>query len=809
MKTTCDVGRNAFRINGEEIFLYSGEVHYFRIPRRYWAKHLGALKEAGANAVSTYVPWSWHEFREGTIDLTGKTHPERDVVGFVELARRHDLHVTLKPGPYVNAEITDQGMPEWMWQNYPDVRSLDEQGNPWGRAFVTVVSPTLRRKARKWLRTFARRVVVPHQAHKQGAVLLLQLCNEVGMFEWLGGRGSYAQCNIDAWQAYLERRYPRVHSLGKLLGRDLATHKDVAPPSGTCASREDFILYTLWHDYYRWYYEDYVGFLEDALRGAGVKVPFFTNVGGWVFGRAHEFPLNGSFHRETARTHREVLYGLDHIPEFVTPSNLHDGIIANQVARELQGGKGPLYSAEMQCGSREHGVQPYPAELGLFYRLCMIHGLTGMNFYMFSQGRNPKGRGTDGPTFYWYNALNFKGERQPTYPVIKRLGHWLKNNGDALVQTRRPASLGVASYPHLFETEFLVPILQKQTNLDAGKVGLLLDPVNFRNSALFDGVIRILAKKSVPFDFTDISARTVKQLGRYKTLVLVTNEIMDEQTQRKLVSYVRDGGRLVVFPMLPEFDRSFAPCTVLRDALKIRVCGQSKSNRVYMGALRDIPTAGLPRIVSSTGCKVLAKDVNGKVVGIEKKLGKGIVRHFGFHLNYTIEEHPALWGAMIGFDRADRNARTDSDLLHVEARFAGKEGVLFVGNFHRMPVEARVWVKDPRSEGEIDIGRIQLDSLGGLLLPVQVGIGKHATLVYTQAELFERRATGSGIELTVCGQPGRPGIAVFRFRRAVASATVDGQSVDFRERDGLTTIAYHQWGEPQTLSIRFARRAIS
>ncbi len=126
--TSCTVGENALLLNGKKTFLYSGEVHYFRIPTRYWEKHLKALADAGCNAVSSYVPWSWHEFEEGRFDLTGETHSERNVAGFADLAAKYNLFVTLKPGPYVMAETTDQGIPRWLTEKYPDTLALDENG---------------------------------------------------------------------------------------------------------------------------------------------------------------------------------------------------------------------------------------------------------------------------------------------------------------------------------------------------------------------------------------------------------------------------------------------------------------------------------------------------------------------------------------------------------------------------------------------------------------------------------------------------------------------------------------------------------
>ena len=800
-KPTCRISSRSFSLNGKDTFLYSGEVHYFRIPKRYWAKHLQALVDANGNAVSTYVPWSWHEFEEGRFDLNGRTHPERDILGFVELARRLGLFVTVKPGPYVMAETTDQGIPAWLVEKYPDTLALDETGKPWGPGFISFANETFRKKAAKWLEFFSRKVIVPRQSLRRGAVILAQLCNEIGMFQWLGARGDYSPSNLAAWRSFLKQEFPDLRELAQRLDRELEDYSDVAPPHENCETRRGFVLYRLWHDFHRRLYANYARFVSDALRRAGVAVPLFTNIGGWVFGRAHEFPLNGTFHRETAKTEPDLLYGLDHIPEFVSPLNAHDGIVANQTAAELQRRRGPLYSAELQCGSREHGVQPYPNELGLFYRHCVIHGLTAMNFYMFSQGRNPKGRGSDGPMFYWYNAVDYKARRQPSYSTIRELGEWLKCNGDFLVHAERPASLAVGFYPPLYETEFLAPILSKGAKLNAAKLGLSMDPVDFRNRAYFDGVLRMLTQKSISFDLADLTVRSVKELLNYRELVVLSNEIMDAETQAKLVEFVRKGGRLAIFPMLPIYDRDFLPRRIMEEALGCKTNGRVVSNRVYMGGLRDIPTPSNPWKIVARGGRVLARDANGEVIGVEKKVGQGVVRFFGFSLNYTIEEHPKLWDAMLELSQIERNAWADNDNFHVEARFRGGEGLLFVGNFHRMPMSASLGVRNPRGGEPIDFGTLRLEGLRGLFLPVQIDVASDLTLTSAQGELLERKATNQGATFALRGIENSRGAIVLRSRKPIRRITVDGQPIRFTTADGTTRAKYAQTGCKQVVDV--------
>jgi hypothetical protein len=40
-----------FTLNGKEIRIFSGSLHYFRVPREYWRDRLLKMRAAGLNAV--------------------------------------------------------------------------------------------------------------------------------------------------------------------------------------------------------------------------------------------------------------------------------------------------------------------------------------------------------------------------------------------------------------------------------------------------------------------------------------------------------------------------------------------------------------------------------------------------------------------------------------------------------------------------------------------------------------------------------------------------------------------------------------
>ncbi|MBI5722964.1 MAG: beta-galactosidase [Planctomycetes bacterium] len=97
-------------IDGNRLWLVSGEMHYFRIPSELWRDRLLKARRAGLNCISTYVAWNFHEPVEGHWEMTG----DKDVAKFVELAGELGLYVILRPGPYICAEWDFGGLPGWL-----------------------------------------------------------------------------------------------------------------------------------------------------------------------------------------------------------------------------------------------------------------------------------------------------------------------------------------------------------------------------------------------------------------------------------------------------------------------------------------------------------------------------------------------------------------------------------------------------------------------------------------------------------------------------------------------------------------------
>src|SRR5215204_5290661 len=108
-----EVGQNGLLIDGGEVPVYSGAMHYWRLERDVWPKILDRVQALGFGMLETYIPWSVHETSPGVFDW-GEVDAPKDVEAFMRLCEERNMWLLVRPGPQVNAELTDFGYPEWV-----------------------------------------------------------------------------------------------------------------------------------------------------------------------------------------------------------------------------------------------------------------------------------------------------------------------------------------------------------------------------------------------------------------------------------------------------------------------------------------------------------------------------------------------------------------------------------------------------------------------------------------------------------------------------------------------------------------------
>ncbi|KAK1986708.1 family 35 glycosyl hydrolase [Colletotrichum cereale] len=153
---------HSYIVNGERLFVFSGEFHYWRIPvPELWRDLLEKVKAAGFNAFSIYNHWGYHNPTPGVLDFDTGAH---NFTSIMTVAKELGIYLIVRPGPYVNAETNAGGFPLWLTTGeYGSLRNDDPRYTEAWTPYWSEIS----------------KVIAPHLVTNGGNVLMFQIENEL------------------------------------------------------------------------------------------------------------------------------------------------------------------------------------------------------------------------------------------------------------------------------------------------------------------------------------------------------------------------------------------------------------------------------------------------------------------------------------------------------------------------------------------------------------------------------------------------------------------------------------------------------
>lgn len=668
--------------DGKPFFLISGEIHYFRLDPKLWEKHLRLLKKAGANTTSTYIPWDWHEYEENKFDFNGETNPARNLVRYIKLCKKVGLDLIVKPGPYILAEYKNQGLPGWLHNSCSkNAYALDEKKNIIAPDLLSYMSDEYLRYVYLWYDKIMP-VISQYQERNGGPITMMQVCNEVGVFQWLSGKIDYNESVIKLYNKFLIDKYKSIEVLNNIYLTDYSSFSNISAPVGTIENKQDYCAYFDFHLFYRHYFALYLDELIKKIRSFKIDLQLSHNIPGWIYGNAAELPMLITTYAEVMCTRNDLVFGLDHIPEFVSFRNAHSDLACNKILEAMQP-DAPVWAAEFQAGTREHNVKSDSNDLETFYYASLAHGVKSFNYYMFSQGINPQGKGFYGKTFYYQTPLDANAVKSLLFDAIKKVDNYITNEKENLLLSEAKADICVGFYKPYFYTELTTSQLLKEKKLDVKKLGLSLDPRFIREEILFNGLLRGLQTLNFNYDVKDLENYALDVLLKYKQLWVVTTEFMDAATQKFLASYVKMGGHLIVYPAIPTLDLYLNSCTILKDELKINFTKSICPNKIEAFGIEDVFTIfGEKQIYQSRDEEVVSKTEAGEACGIRKEIGDGMITLLGYAFGYTTDENLHLYEKIVLHDKIKRQAKVSDPDIQFVIRKGKKYSYMFLINYH-------------------------------------------------------------------------------------------------------------------------------
>ncbi|MBA3991902.1 MAG: glycosyl hydrolase [Cyanobacteria bacterium DS2.3.42] len=562
-------------VNDRPAVIFSGEVHYFRIKRDEWEDRLDKLQANGLNTVSTYIPWLWHELPDGSIDLTGRTHPERNLVAFLDLCAARRLNVIARPGPFVMAELKNEGIPYRVYKQYPHLRPVTWDGAPAQTATLDYLAPDFLNAVKGWY-SAVMPVLSKRLAPEGGSVIAVQLDNEIGMLSWVSNSPDLTDLVLEDMRDWARQRYGDK-AASRRAGADV-TDKAAwaqalrAPDNDSLALHHDLGLYM------RSRFKRYVQALRRLAEENGIKdIPFLINVHGTSGGRGRTFPIGVSQLFESYENEPQMTSGSDFYFGDLTVANVADLYVDNAFMAAVLGPDQPLMSLEFEAGdgnySDDLGVLYAPEAIELKTRLCLAQGNRLLNYYLHAGGHNPPqeaaGDGIDriaftGERHGFAAPVGPDGKLNATYHAIGRVVSNMKEIEPLLatsVEEHDGFALGFV--PDHYLSEYRYPSSLKRAEQVA-------DLERFRGLGPRDVLARALLLGGFSFPAVNLQAG----IPKHQVVVLSTGRTLDAVVQSNLAQYVRGGGKLLLVGLLPDVDDDGAPCTILADTLGLKSAGR-------------------------------------------------------------------------------------------------------------------------------------------------------------------------------------------------------------------------------------------
>ncbi|MDD5092664.1 MAG: beta-galactosidase, partial [Candidatus Wallbacteria bacterium] len=545
-------GTGWFTINGKPEFIFSGEIHYFRIPRDQWVDRLNKAKLAGLNTVASYIPWGLHEPEEGRFEFRGESHPELDVMEFIRLTQEHGLWFIPRIGPMSQGEMINEGLPEWLLRDYPEAFNrprgghvLHHQGSP---AYATKV---FREKTRTWYDQVLP-LLVPLQ-HPQGNMPVFQLCNEIGCINWVGKKPDHSPEAEQMYREFMLQRYGSLKAINSAYGMDLSAEIDLVQP-GIDSTREHFQRWLDWGDFYRHYYADYYAYLAQIARKHGVTTHLIANIPQFydfdVRGRGLYSPVTTLMFSEFGKKTQGVIFGGAYQMRRLDYENFHDILLTTEHVKSVSGDGLPAICAELQTGVLSDKPKLYPSDVELNLKTSLSSGLNGINCYMFAGGVNFRGLGQFGPYHEWQAPVDSAGKLRPHYEPLRRFGRLIENFGSVIAPLPKRCDLTLGFYGDHFKTAYLNGDLPDEL-------------YGNRNKFYFDGLVRLLSMAGYSYNAIDLCEPVPDSITH---LAVSSFCFMSTQAQQHLLHFVRRGGHLLLAGEL-----LFEDSTLLQ-GLGIRAC---------------------------------------------------------------------------------------------------------------------------------------------------------------------------------------------------------------------------------------------
>lgn len=563
-------------LDGKPRTLLFAEFHYFRTDPEFWQEKIDLIKEAGCHGIASYIPWLMHEEFEGDFDFTGRRDPRLDLIGFIELIEKNNLFFIPRPGPFIMAEMKNEGLPFWIYKRYPEIIPTTWDNQVRTTMTVDYLAPNFLRSAKAYYQQ-----VVPILAQHQypaGSVIAMQLDNEIGMLSWVSNNPDLTDFVINDFVRYLQEK----HGDNGVLRYPFLSSDEETIKKGIRSPQKAYLDY-LHYDlglYSRERYSRYVDTLKAYAEEFGFdKGLFIINIHGCSAGRALLYPIGLSQLYQTYRNKDRIISGSDVYLNAIDVPTFTDSYMANLLTASTNGPEQPLTSLEFSAGDGDYGnslaSRAPTSRIDFMTRMFILTNNRLLSYYTFVGGTNGRFHysledGNDriaitGEEHGFAAPISPNGKKSYTFERNKEVIQLMRQHADFLAdQFLVTDDIEFGFIPDYYMTEYHYPKLSKEIHANIEM---------HRDREMWDTTLKSLLLRNYIFQVRNIQDEDI-QTG--KVLLIASARYMSSDIQVKIIQFLKSGGRLILQGEVPLYDLEGKPCRLLLEYLELKPKSQNR-----------------------------------------------------------------------------------------------------------------------------------------------------------------------------------------------------------------------------------------
>ncbi len=731
-------------IDGKSEILMCAEFHYFRSEPEKWEKVIKMIKDCGCNAIATYIPWCLHELVEGDVDLDGHSNERLNLRKYIELVQENDLYLIVRPGPFVMAELINDGIPFWLPKKYPEIVPVTWNSEKGTTVDLDYLSPNFLKETRRWYKAI--NGLLSEFVYPKGKIVNYQIDNEIGMLSWVSNCPPLTDVVLNDFKEYLEVNY-NTTELGERYNINFDNYAEFVSKIRT---PEDSYVLNLHKDlgyYLRQRTVKYVDTLKAWAKEDGILgIPFVINIHGCGGGRAFPYPIGISQLYKSYEDSTDTFSGSDIYLDNLDVPLVADWYLVNALTDSVNSSEQPLASFEFSAGDGDYGDflgrRMETSRVDFATRMYVAQGNKMLNYYTFVGGTNYRvdigldnGYDRIATTGHQHGfAAPIKVDHKLSY-TFERMSESIKlmvNMKDKLNSSFEDTdNVKYGFIPDYFMTEFHA----RSSKLDL-EMNQVLNYLRGENS--WETLIKGLLINGVSFKATNIQD---KEIEKGNILVVPSARYMSKEIQSKLVNFLNEGGKVVLYGEVPIYDMEGNECLDLINALKLQHIefgekhehGQMYSimSQGYLEGYFEVHSRRAQVFKDLGNAEVLLKRYHDNApCGFDVKVGNGncIVLTCGYNTNLDMYKKIM---AKLGLKQKLSHNYDRHGIFMTSTLNDDNERFIHVLNLDDMRKEFDIVLNDENIFGE----KFVLNNKQAAMLPMNVKVGK-ATIKVANAELY-------------------------------------------------------------------------